>query len=73
MNDYSMGALSRHRETVPEGEVLRYDWKLSPVFNSDRTQFRIVRKLAQRHGLSLPMTRTVAELASYLLEVCDAR
>jgi hypothetical protein len=68
-----MEALGRHRETVPEGEFLYDDRELSPVFNSDPSQSRIVARFARQYGLSVPLACTVAELAGFQMEVRDAR
>jgi hypothetical protein len=72
MNDYSMEAVRRHRETVPEGEFLRYDRELSPVSNTDPTQSRIVANFARQYGFSVPLVFTVAGLAGFQMEVSDA-
>ncbi|MBZ6079180.1 hypothetical protein [Microvirga puerhi] len=37
----------------------------------DPTEPRIITKLAQRHGLSVPLARAVAELAGLFLEMSE--
>ncbi|MFC1456393.1 hypothetical protein ACETIH_06585 [Microvirga arabica] len=71
MNHYSMAPQGCHWETAPDGKFFPFDRKLSPVFNTDTAQSRIVRKLAQRHGLSVPLARAVAELAGLNSEVME--
>ncbi|QRM27373.1 hypothetical protein [Microvirga sp. VF16] len=70
MTDYTTVGFARHRKTAPESKLTNLGHAVS---GNATVNSRVVIKLAAKHGLSLALARTIAELASFRLEVGDER